>query len=248
MRREKAKRKKARREKVRREKVRRKKARRRKCENVRREKARCNNMGRGRRAGTLVSIIGAALLLGALSLSLYHIYKNDRVRRESEELLSDLKDSMRETSEENGGSAGDTTGKNVGGGDEDGTDVSDWREDVAGILTIPSLKLELPVLDGWNYEKLKKAPCIQYGSIEDGRLVIAAHNYRHHFGKLSRLEKGDEVMFAGLDGRTVTYRVESVETIGKDGLQRIKESGYELVMYTCTLSGRERTAVFCHKM
>ena len=36
--------------------------------------------------------------------------------------------------------------------------------DCIGILTIPALNLELPVLTDWSYEKLKKAPCHYFGS------------------------------------------------------------------------------------
>ena len=36
--------------------------------------------------------------------------------------------------------------------------------DSIGILTVPALELELPVLTDWSYEKLKKAPCHYYGS------------------------------------------------------------------------------------
>ena len=33
-----------------------------------------------------------------------------------------------------------------------------------GILSMPVLDIELPVLTDWSYAKLKKAPCLYYGS------------------------------------------------------------------------------------
>ena len=36
--------------------------------------------------------------------------------------------------------------------------------DCIGILSIPVLDLELPVLTDWSYAKLKKAPCHYYGT------------------------------------------------------------------------------------
>lgn len=186
------------------------------------ERMRGKRVRRCRWAGTISSLIGAVLLLGALSLSLYHACENERAGRESARLLLGLKDRI----------------KGIGQAGE-----MDTHE--AGILTIPALDLELPVFEQWNYDRLKQAPCIQYGSIQEGNLVIAGHNYSHHFGKLSRLKKSDQVWFTGLDGKTKKYSVEMAETIGKDEAHRIRECGYELVMYTCTYSGRERTAVFC---
>ena len=56
-----------------------------------------------------------------------------------------------------------------------------------GYLTIPILKLELPVISEWSYERLQIAPCRQFGSTKTDDLVIAAHNYASHFGKLSQL-------------------------------------------------------------
>ena len=47
-----------------------------------------------------------------------------------------------------------------------------------GILSIPALELELPVLKDWSYGKLKKAPCLYYGSYYESDFVIAAHNYK----------------------------------------------------------------------
>ena len=69
-----------------------------------------------------------------------------------------------------------------------------------GVLTIPVLDLELPVLTDWSYEKLKKAPCHYYGSCHEKDFVIAAHNYNAHFGRLSKLQAGDDVMFTDVSG------------------------------------------------
>ena len=63
--------------------------------------------------------------------------------------------------------------------------------DCIGILSIPVVELELPVLADWSYKKLKKAPCHYYGTYYEPNFVIAGHNYRAHFRKLSQLQAGD---------------------------------------------------------
>ena len=67
--------------------------------------------------------------------------------------------------------------------------------DCIGVLSIPVLELELPVLNDWSYEKLKTAPCCYYGTYYDPDFVIAAHNYRSHFGKLSELQAEDPRLY-----------------------------------------------------
>ena len=44
--------------------------------------------------------------------------------------------------------------------------------DCIGILSIPALELDLPVLTDWSYTKLKKAPCLYYGTYYDENFVI----------------------------------------------------------------------------
>lgn len=73
-----------------------------------------------------------------------------------------------------------------------------------GILEIPSLDLKLPVISKWSYPLLKKAPCRYSGSVYENNLVIAAHNYRSHFGRLKTLQNGSEVIFTDASGNQLS--------------------------------------------
>ena len=65
-----------------------------------------------------------------------------------------------------------------------------------GFLTIPDLELELPVMEDWDYDKLKIAPCRYSGTLLENDLTIAAHNYLRHFGRLAELGLGaPEVLY-----------------------------------------------------
>ena len=114
-----------------------------------------------------------------------------------------------------------------------------------GIITIPSLGLDLPVMSEWSYDRLTTAPCRQFGSPGTGDLVIAAHNYRSHFGSLARIVPGDGVQFTDMSGTVFCYTAEEVRTVKPDEVGTIRDSGYDLVLYTCDYSGKSRVAVFC---
>ena len=116
-----------------------------------------------------------------------------------------------------------------------------------GTLELPSLDLKLPVMSEWDYDKLKLAPCRQFGSSRTDDLVIAAHNYQSHFGRLKELLPGEPVLFTDMEGIVSRYSVERTETLEPDALGTVLNSGCELVLYTCTPGGRERVAAFCRR-
>ena len=120
--------------------------------------------------------------------------------------------------------------------------------DSIGILSIPVLKVELPVLTNWSYEKLRKAPCHYYGSCCEPDFVIAAHNYRSHFGRLSQLVAGDLVLFTDVEGTVYCYEVVLLETLFPTATEEMLTSGFDLSLYTCTPGGANRVTVRCSKV
>lgn len=117
--------------------------------------------------------------------------------------------------------------------------------DYIGYITIPSLELQLPVMDSWSYENLKQAPCRYSGSAYTDDLVICAHNYEHHFGKLSNLGIGDEVYFTDADGNQFAYAVAELEQLEPNEAKRMLSGDWDLSLFTCTVSGRYRVTVRC---
>ncbi len=118
--------------------------------------------------------------------------------------------------------------------------------DCIGILSIPALDLEMPVLKDWSYSKLKKAPCLYYGSYREKDFVIAAHNYNSHFGRLSKLQAGDSVLFQDVSGASYFYEVVLIETLPQNATEEMITSGFDLSLYTCTLGGSNRITVRCN--
>ena len=114
-----------------------------------------------------------------------------------------------------------------------------------GVLQIPSLDLTLPVISDWSYPALQIAPCRYEGSAYGGGMVIAGHNFDSHFGNLSRLEPGDEIRFIDLSGHTFTYAVAETEVLDATAIDQMVNGGWDLTLFTCTLSGETRFTVRC---
>ena len=101
----------------------------------------------------------------------------------------------------------------------------------------------------WDYNRLKIAPCRHFGSSRTDDLVIAAHNYKTHFGSLSKLRSGAEVIFTDMDGIENRYvLVRDPETLAPDAVDAVQNSGYDLVLYTCTPGGATRVVAFCDRV
>lgn len=114
-----------------------------------------------------------------------------------------------------------------------------------GILRISSLNLELPILDTWDYDSLKTAPCRYSGSAYTDRFSICAHNYRSHFGRINEMHIGDRLTFTDIDGNEFCYEVIDIETISATDTEILQEGEGNLFLFTCTLSGQNRFLVRC---
>lgn len=106
-----------------------------------------------------------------------------------------------------------------------------------GILSIPVLGLELPILTDWSYEKLKVAPCHYYGSYYEKNFVIAGHNYRAHFKRFPELQQGDLIIFTDVTNTAHYYEVVLLETLAENATEQMITSGFDLSLYTCTPGG-----------
>lgn len=120
--------------------------------------------------------------------------------------------------------------------------------DCIGVLSIPVLELELPVLTDWSYTKLKIAPCHYFGSYFEKDFVIAAHNYQSHFGRLSELQPKDLILFTDISGTVHCYEVMLLETLPGSATEEMITSGFDLSLYTCTPGGSNRVTVRCRKV
>ena len=114
-----------------------------------------------------------------------------------------------------------------------------------GVLDIPALELSLPIISEWSYDALQIAPCRYSGSAYLDNLVIAGHNYRSHFASLPQLQPGDTVTFTDMDGNVFSYEVSSLETLSPYAISDMTSGDWDLTLFTCTVGGQSRLAIRC---
>ena len=121
-------------------------------------------------------------------------------------------------------------------------------ETYIGVIKIPSLKLELPVMSDWSYPKLVKSPCRYAGSFLDDTLVIAGHSVRAHFRGLRQIQAGASVVFTDAVGNVILYEVVYVEILGSTEVDKLIHNDYDLTLFTCSPGGVRRVVVRCNRV
>lgn len=190
-----------------------------------------------KRTGTFCMILGAVLVLAALSLFLRNQYQDKRAEKLSGEILSKVEDAADNGREDPLPDPYETEMTVV---DIDGYGY-------IGYVMIPALDLELPVMSEWDYTRLQIAPCRYSGSVKTEDLVIAAHNYRSHFGRINTLQIGDEVYFTDMDGISACYTAAEIDDLNPAAVEEMTAGEYDLTLFTCTYSGQSRVTVRCIK-
>ena len=118
-------------------------------------------------------------------------------------------------------------------------------QDYIGVLSIPALNLELPVISQWSYPGLRVAPCRYRGSAYTDNLIIAAHNYSSHFGNLKTLREGDSIFFVDVRGNAFSYEVAALETLAPTATEEMASGDWDLTLFTCTVGGQSRVTLRC---
>lgn len=113
-----------------------------------------------------------------------------------------------------------------------------------GLLSIPELDRVLPVQSEWSMSRLRRSPCRYFGTLGEN-LVIAAHNYKGHFGGVTNLGQGDSIIFTAMDGSKTYYEVAEIYTVPADAIEEMVGSDYDLTLFTCTYGAKERVTIRC---
>lgn len=193
--------------------------------------------------GVICVLLGVVLLLAALGLYGYNRWEDAQAGAEAQTVVQDLQEKVVEQTQ----SAASAPAIDYSSLDPELPVVELGGYEYVGYVSIPAIGIDLPVMSEWSYPRLKIAPCRQFGSSRTDDLVIAAHNYESHFGKLTSLTAGDSVTFTDMDGIVNEYVVNKVEVLDPHSVEEVEHSGYALVLYTCTYGGKTRVTVFCDR-
>ena len=193
--------------------------------------------------GSLLILIGLLLIAAAFSIIGYNLWEEHRASQSANSVVIHLESAAPDTQLLSEPEIPDhILNPNM----EMPTEQINGR-DFIGVLEIPSLGLELPVVSQWSYPALKVAPCRYDGSAYTDNLIIAAHNYKSHFAKLKNLELGETVIFTDVDANTFTYEAASKETLAPTDIEEMKSGDWDLTLFTCTYAGQHRITVRCER-
>ena len=190
--------------------------------------------------GIICVLLGAICIISSVGFVAYNRWEDKHAEEIAQDLLDDVQNIIDEFPTEQ------TMPNDTETAPAEMATVKVDGYDCIGILSVPVLDLELPVLTDWSYAKLKKAPCHYYGSYYEKDFVIAAHNYESHFGRLSQLQAGDIVIFSDVNGKAHYYEAVLLETLSKEATLEMIASGFDLSLYTCTPGGANRVTVRCN--
>lgn len=208
---------------------------------------------RKNRLGRFFTGAGLILVASAVLLLMYNLWDSRRAEESQEEILAEYLSENKKASEVPSDPDGEAA---------DSQDIPDYMLDpdmempeftlsslgdisCIGILDIPALDLQLPVISEWSYPALRLAPCRYTGSAYKGDLVIAAHNYQSHFGRLKTLSTGSEVIFTDAVGNRFVYQVAVIEALTPWSVEDMTSGEWPLSLFTCTLDSQNRVTVRC---
>lgn len=208
---------------------------------------------RKNRLGRFFTGAGLILVASAVLLLMYNLWDSRRAEERQEEILAEYLSENKKASEVPSDPDGEAA---------DSQDIPDYMLDpdmempeftlsslgdisCIGILEIPALDLQLPVISEWSYPALRLAPCRYTGSAYKGDLVIAAHNYQSHFGRLKTLSTGSEVIFTDAVGNRFVYQVAVIEALTPWSVEDMTSGEWPLSLFTCTLDSQNRVTVRC---
>ena len=190
-----------------------------------------------RKIGTLLLSLGIVFLVFALALVAYNYYENIMAGQNANELMEELNKTI--------GISKKTIPDYLLNPNKEMPTLEIDGYLYIGTIFLPTLNIELPVMSTWSYEQLLIAPCRYEGSVYNGTAVIAAHNYDSHFGRLNKLDIGDEVVFKDVEGNLIPFKVAVKEVLSPFDVDRMVDSNYDLTLFTCTIGGAYRVTIRC---
>jgi len=199
-----------------------------------------------RKQGRIYTGIGLLLLAAALVLCVYNLWSDISARKAADAVLEKLNSDIPTRSADGFSQESYIPDYILNPNMDMPEDEIDGRKYI-GVLHIPALSLRLPILSAWSYPNLRVAPCRYAGSAYLNNLVIAAHNYQSHFGKLKNLSQGDEVTFTDVDGNVFFYQVVEMETLSPYATEEMTVGDWDLTLFTCTIGGQRRVTVRCEQ-
>lgn len=121
---------------------------------------------------------------------------------------------------------------------------------VVGIINIPKLGIEFPILDITNDDSMKVSVTKFWGNnVNDiGNFTIVGHNNLDGtmFSNTKKLKIGDEIILTDLSGKTLKYRIFDKYIIEPNDVsctESVNKDQREVTLITCTNGRRNRLVI-----
>ena len=208
--------------------------------------------GSARRKGGIWITLGLLLIVAALALVSYNLYDALRAEQSAWRIIN----SLEEASEEDSRISAPAEASEKAALPQEPVLDSQMEMpvktidgiEIVGVLRIPTLELELPIISQWSYPDLQTAPCRYSGSAYLNNLILCGHNYSSHFGNLKELREGDIITFTDMDGNLFTYEMAERETLMPTSVGEMTGGDWDLTLFTCTVGGKSRVTVRCDRV
>ena len=78
--------------------------------------------------------------------------------------------------------------------------------------------------------------------------MLTKFHFRIIIKYISKLEKKDIIEITDINGNKYRYEVVKKSTLEPYQVNEVKNSGFDLVLYTCTSEGSKRITIFCKRI
>lgn len=179
----------------------------------------------------LVCLIIATLVVAALiAIKYFNLYKNET---EAKKVIANINEELKNS-------------------DNPITEIDEQIQGhkVVGIIKIPKIELEYPILETTSKETLNLSITKFWGNEinEIGNVTLAGHNNLNGtmFGKTKKLEVGDVIELTDIQNVTLKYKVFKIYVIDPNDISCIlpeQEGTREVTLITCTNGNKNRLIV-----
>lgn len=179
----------------------------------------------------LVCLIIATLVVATLiAIKYFNLYKNET---EAKQVIANINEELKNS-------------------DNPITEIDEQIQGhkVVGIIKIPKIELEYPILETTSKETLNLSITKFWGNEinEIGNVTLAGHNNLNGtmFGKTKKLEVGDVIELTDIQNVTLKYKVFKIYVIDPNDISCIlpeQEGTREVTLITCTNGNKNRLIV-----
>lgn len=193
--------------------------------------------------GKLFVSLGIILIVIAISMLGYNKYEDIKAGENSRDVLDIIENTINENNRID--NSLELVNNDISN-EMETTNIKGY--DYIGTIIIPKLKLELPIMSEYDYNRLKISPCRYYGSIYTNDLIICGHSYKTHFRYLNKLKQEDLIIFTDVNNNSYIYEVLEIEVLESTDVDKMINNDYDLTLYTCTNGGIDRLAIRCNRV